>query len=416
MQQMKKTLHTFLLTLALSCTFVLSAPVHAQEPAPQTSHELPLPPTSTQPAAQLDFSQPQALSLPPLKAVLLVGPIDGDTGPATTAEVADMRQAAQVLRNNAVLVIEFYPPNGDWEQIKAAANGAHFFLYRGHGIYSGDIQHPTQVGGISVGGVIYSNDVIRADLHLAQNAIVMIYGCYASGSSGDDRFSISSSEAQARVVEYSDPFFDIGAAGYYSNWFGNAYAEILGYLFQGQTLGNAFKSFSDYDPAQVEQYALLNHPGNVLWMDKDHWPSPYPVPAPQYAHTFAGQESSTLTSLFAQELRLSRTSVAIMTKPGYAAINQTVQVTSNPIKTFTWSSALSIQQGGTGWVSLSSTSGTSQSGFTIQIASGKPLGTYRATVQVTGSDPTLLRNPQTVNVELIVVPQVFKVFLPNLSR
>ena len=37
------------------------------------------------------------------------------------------------------------------------------------------------------------------------------------------------------VAQYSDPFFDIGGAGYYANWFGNAFERFLTYLFEGQT-------------------------------------------------------------------------------------------------------------------------------------------------------------------------------------
>ena len=259
---MKRTKILLLLTnfiLSLLLALGLTAPALAQEPSPQTSQTLPVPlsadPGETD-SIQPDLIQPQALSLPPLKAVLLVGAIDGDSGPATAIEVANMRLAANVLRNNNVQVYEFYPPSGNWDQIKSAANGAHFFLYRGHGIYYGNIQHPDQVGGISIGGTIYSSDVIRSDIKLAPNAIIMLYGCYVSGSSGDDRFSITSSEAQWRVNQYSDPFFDLGAAGYYANWFGDAFAKFLEYLFQGKTLGDAYKSYADYNAANTELHSL----------------------------------------------------------------------------------------------------------------------------------------------------------------
>lgn len=411
-----------LLSLFVSFALILgnSGAVFAQEPAPESSIELPKPPTELQNPIQLDSDQtdivqPQALSLPPLKAVLLVGSIDGDTGPTTSAEVAYMRLAADVLRRNGVQVIEFYPPNGNWDQIITAVNGAHFLLYRGHGIFTGDIQHPTYVGGMKMGGIIYTNDMILRDLRPAPNAIVMMYGCYTAGSSGDDRFSIASSEAQGRIVQYSNPYFDLGAAGYYSSWFGDGYAKILDYLFQGHTLGSAYTSFPDYNPTRSEKYSLPNQPGMVLWMDKDYW-SPYPVPTPQYNHAFAGLENSTLQDLFAQELVLSSSSINVMVTPGYSTITRTIQLTSQPVKSFPWTASLSILQGGSGWVTLSSTNGTAPSDITLQIPSGKPVGKYRATLQIATSDPYLLGNPQTVNVEMIVTPTIYRVFLPSVKR
>lgn len=399
--------------LSLILALGLAAPVRAQAPTPQTSQTLPTPPAAADQTNQtsLDAIQPQALPLPALKAVLLVGAIDGDNGPSTTAEVANMRLAAQVLRNNNVQVSEFYPPSGNWDQIKAAANGAHFFLYRGHGIFYGDIQHPDMVGGISIGGVIYSSDVIRRDLKLAQNSIILLYGCYVSGSSGDDRFSITSSEAQWRVNEYSDAFFDLGAAGYYANWFGDAFAKFLEYLFQGKTLGDAYKSYFDYNAANTEIHSLAYHPGNVLWMERESWAN-YPVPAPQYSNTFAGQADKTLLDLFTPDLEVSTNTISVMVPTGYRSFSRSVTVTSDPVKTFTWAASMPS----TNWTSLTNPTGTSGGSFTVQIASGRPLGTYSTTVQVSPTDSVLNESPQTVKVNLVVVSTVHRVYLPTVKR
>lgn len=412
---MRRTKIFLLLTnsvLSLVLALGLTAPAMAQEPSPQTSQTLPIPLAAPQSVpVEWNLIQPQALSLPPLKAVLLVGAIDGDSGPATTAEVASMRLAATVLRNNNVQVVEFYPPNGNWDQIKSAANGAHFFLYRGHGIFYGDIQHPDQVGGISIGGTIYSSDVIRSDIKLAPNAIIMLYGCYVAGSSGDDRFSITSSEAQWRVNQYSDPFFDLGAAGYYANWFGDAFAKFLEYLFQGKTLGDAYKSYADYNAANTELHSLAYHPGNVLWMERESWRN-YPVPAPQYANTFAGHPDKTLMDLFLPDLKVSSNSIALMVTPSYSTTSRSVQVTSDPAKTFNWAATMPT----TNWAALTQASGTSGSSFTVQIASGQPLGKYTTTVQVSPTDSILNESPQTATVNLIVVSTIHRVYLPAVRR
>jgi len=47
--------------------------------------------------SDLGAASPAALSLPPLKAVLIVGPIDGDYGSWTTQEKGNMDLAAAEL-------------------------------------------------------------------------------------------------------------------------------------------------------------------------------------------------------------------------------------------------------------------------------------------------------------------------------
>ncbi len=95
---------------------------------------------------QMEVDDGVKLSLPPLKAVLLVGPIDGNTGTWTKEEIANMELAAKVLIDQGVEVHKFYPGMGTFAEIEAAAEGAHFLLYRGHGVYDGKIPNPT-VGG-----------------------------------------------------------------------------------------------------------------------------------------------------------------------------------------------------------------------------------------------------------------------------
>ena len=191
--------------------------VRADPPLPGTPTRPPL--AQAQPGATL-AKTPQtascALDLPPLTAVLIVGPIDGDDGSWTTQEKQNMDLAATELEANGVTVHRFYTPNNSWEQIKAAAKSAHFLFYRGHGIYWSAMPYPT-VGGFALKDNFVSSDEIRADLDLAPNAIVMLYGCFTAGSSGNDDAPIDSAEAQRRVAQYSDPFFDIGAGGYYAN-------------------------------------------------------------------------------------------------------------------------------------------------------------------------------------------------------
>jgi hypothetical protein len=242
-------------------------------------------------SVELDNAQ-ASVTIAGLKAVLLVGPIDGDNGQWTVAEKNNMEKAARELEANGVTVYRFYTPDNQWDQIVAAARGAHFFFYRGHGVYWSDLPNPT-VGGLALKDRFISSEDIRRDLRLAANAIVMVYGCFTAGSSSLAGDVISSSEAQRRIAQYSDPFFDAGAGGYFANWYGDAFQQFVRYLFQGKTQGKAYENFFDYNPNTVERFTHPNHANLSMWMDHD-----VSGGANQYNFAFAGKASKTLQDLF----------------------------------------------------------------------------------------------------------------------
>lgn len=259
----------------------------------QTPEHVSRPPDGLVQPAQLLVEPLSPLALPPMKAVLLVGPIDGDEGAWTQAEIANMELAAQVLESNGVQVHRFYPGVGTFAEIEAASQGAHFLLYRGHGVYDGNLPYPN-VGGFSLSAGFYSPSRIRTHLQLAPNAIVMIYGCFAAGSSSasGDSYDIGIGEASRRVAQYSEPFLAVGASGYYSNWFGSAFEQFLSNLFAGQTLGDAYQNFFDFNAGTVHRTFHPDHPDLAMWVDKDHWDYW------KYNNAFVGKAGQTLEDLF----------------------------------------------------------------------------------------------------------------------
>jgi hypothetical protein len=276
------------------------APTSASPPSPQTSCSPPRPPEQELPPPETETPPDlAALNLPPLKAVLVVGPIDGDTGSWTNEAKADMNLAADELAANGVSVQKFYTPDDNWDDITAAAQGAHFFFYRGHGVYLSPMPTPN-VGGFSLSSGIIAPAQVRRDLHLAPNAIVMMYGCFTAGTAGNDSTSIGSAEAQRRVAQYSDPFLEMGVAGYYANWFGDAFQMYVRYLFEGQTLGEAYESFYDFNTTTVERHTHPEHPEHVMWLDNDYWSG-----MTQYNNAFVGAPDRTLVQLFGQGSSLS---------------------------------------------------------------------------------------------------------------
>lgn len=352
---------------------------------------------------------PATVILPPLKAVLIVGPIDGNEGAWTNREKANMELAAAELEANGVAVARFYAPNNDWESIKAAAAGAHFLLYRGHGVYLTEMPTP-RVGGFALSGRTVVPDEIRSQLQLAPNAIVMLYGCFTAGTAGNDSGSIGSAEAQRRVAEYSAPFFDIGAGGYYANWFGDAFALFLRNLFAGQTLGQAYESFRDFNPATVERYVHPGHPAQAMWLDKDG------DAVTNYNNAFVGRADQTLSTLFQlPAMELATTQLDVSRQVNTAAGSQAVMVGSSGGATFTWTA--SIVSPNSGWLLLTTASGSNgqQLLFTID-PRGLPPDTYSAAIRVQASGANIAKADQTLYVTLHVVDQLAEVYLPLVRR
>ncbi len=374
------------------------------------------PPRHREPAFDLGTPStsaiPTELKLPPLKAVLLVGPIDGDSGAWTSQEKENMDLAAAELQANGVTLHTFYTPDNDWETITSAARGAHFLLYRGHGVYWGNTNTSSPpVGGFALKDRFISNDDIRMDLELAPNAIVMLYGCFTAGTSSNDSGSISSAEAQRRVAQYADPFFDIGAAGYYASWYGDAFQKLIHLLFQGQTLQETYESFYDFNPETVERYTHLEHPDMALWLDKE-----VQTDLTQYSYAFAGRPDSTLADLFQPvTLELYPQTVTYLAEPSFPDRAVPLTIAGNGETAFTW--RVAAVPTNASWLSVYPLAGTSGESLTLEIVpTAMSMGTYHADIQIVTDDTSMQNRNQIITVTLRVVERVSTLFLPLVQR
>jgi hypothetical protein len=320
-----------------------------------------------------------------------------------------MDLAAAELEANGVTVHKFYTPNTDWQQLKAAAAGAHFLFYRGHGVYWSPLPNP-EVGGFYLKDLFVSSDDIRRDLALAPNAIVMLYGCFTAGTSSIDEGSITSQEALRRVAQYSDPFFDVGAAGYYADWFGDAFQKFVRYLFQGMTLGQAYESFYDFDGATVERYVHPDHSDLVLWLDKDYWDNKW-----QYNNAFAGLPDQTLADLFlAPEMTVAPAAITYLAAPNSAPRSFTIQVGSTGACTFNWTAAEVPDES---WLAVQPQSGTCGQPTTVTVTpAGQALGSHSASIRILASASEVQNGDQTIAVTLELVDQVHGAYLPAVVR
>ncbi|MDO8971185.1 MAG: hypothetical protein Q7U74_10885, partial [Saprospiraceae bacterium] len=261
----------------------------AAGPTPQQIPQRPDQPAAINAVAQID-SNSKPMTLPALKAVVTVGNIDGPNGPETLSAIATMKPAVDELIARGVSVTTFYPPNDDWNTIKAAANGAHFFFYGGHGI--GDSNTPTHYGGMWFTPNFYVSPAeIKANLKLAPNAIVMLFACFTAGSGTE--VNITGAEALRRVSQYSEAFFAIGAAGYYANSTTYGFQAFTRNLFNGLSLGDAFKNYPDYSAATTEIYTHPAFSNISLWLDKDYYAG-----GNKYNNAFGGFPNLTLQDLF----------------------------------------------------------------------------------------------------------------------
>ena len=391
--------------LGVALVNVSATPLAPQAPSspPETS--------TLSPAGSGVVSQPSSVdpNLPPLKAVLMVGPIDGDNGSWTSREKQSMDLAAAELEVHGVDVYKFYTPDNDWEQIKAAAEGAHFLFYRGHGVYWTPMPDPN-VGGFYLKGKFVSPEDIRNDLHLAPNAIVMLYGCFTAGSSSVDDDAISSQEAQRRVSQYSDPFLEIGVAGYFADWYGDAFQKFVRYLFQGMAAGQAYEAYADFNGATVERYVHPDFPRAVMWLDKDNWGYT------KYNNAFVGLSDRTLVDLFGTNvMTLSPQTITVQTETSSAPHTFSVQVDVTGSDTFNW--IASVSPADAAWLTVEPLSGSRGQQMTVVIdPKAMAESIYEARIQIVAETSEIEDRKQDIPVTLHVLGQMHTTFFPAVGK
>jgi hypothetical protein len=209
------------------------------------------------------------------------------------------------------------------------------------------------------------------------------------------------------VAQYSDPFFDIGAGGYYANWFGDAFQKYVRYLFQGKTLAEAYEAYFDFNLTTVERHTHPDHPAAAMWLDKDFWDG-----KTQYNNAFVGQPEKTLDDLFGlTAMELTPSVITYLAEPSSSARRFVVRVDSTSSETFGWSA--SIASGAGAWVDLQPSSGMSGGQLNVVITpTGQPLGSYQVTIRLIADDPEVKEGNQTIPVTLRVLDRVYGVDLP----
>ena len=166
----------------------------------------------------------------PIRVVIVVGP----TGTGTAQNVANAKQLAAQARSYGATVIELYSPGATWRRVVSAAQGANVFIYMGHGngwpSPYGPYQENTKDGlglnGTANAGNLdlayYGANFLRASIHLAPNAVVILRGlCYSAGNSEPGRAWPTIEAGRERIQNFAAGFLAIGAKVVFAEPYGD---------------------------------------------------------------------------------------------------------------------------------------------------------------------------------------------------
>jgi hypothetical protein len=413
------------LTAVLLTIFTLLAPYAAAPAAAQDCTTGCPSPALPQPRRDHETAAPERLraapaaptapfTLPALRAVVIVGPIDGPEGDWTHKEIRAAELTAAELEGNGVTVSRFYSPTTPWDEIVQAAAGAHFFIYYGHGVSWGG--EPPVVGGLYLdNGLAIPSAQLQSDLHLAPGAVVMLYACFAAGSSSSDAApGIDAAEATRRVAQYAAPFLANGAGLYYADWNFTAFRDFTADLFAAKTAAEAYREFN-FTADSITEFVETVHPDGrnaAMWLKSDFYND-----ASQWNHALVGQPEATLATLFAPTMEVGVTEISVSAAPTAPAQPFEISVSSNAAAPFTWTASLESQPA---WITI--VQGAGQSGDSITLTLDphdlQP-GTYATSLRVTATTPGILQADQTLPIELTVTApetepaaQVRSLYLP----
>ncbi len=191
------------------------------------------------------------------QAILIVG----HQQDATQNAINKMDDIAKTFQENGVLVHKFYDNKANWNEIITVAKNCNFLVYSGHGSNMGVNGN---VGGLCLNTMVSTLELIKK-LKLKPHSLVLFQSvCYGAGTSAGDEGDIGVEVAKKRVTNYSYPFFNTGAEGYYADNYQNGVSNFLKLFFKGATLKEAYtKSASKWSTIECDE-DFPNYPGKFI--------------------------------------------------------------------------------------------------------------------------------------------------------
>ncbi|HVM30986.1 MAG TPA: hypothetical protein VM305_09510 [Candidatus Limnocylindrales bacterium] len=207
------------------------------------------------------------------KVVIVVGPVGKST--ASFKRVAD--ETAAAARNNGAQVVKVYSPNATWGRVRAAAQGAHVFIYLGHGNGWPSPYKPFQTrtkNGIGVNARLnsgnnnhkyYGEAYMASELPLARGAAVILMRlCYASGNSEPGKANPTKSVAMQRVDNYGAGFLRGPASVVFADGLGKTNYILAGLLRSNRTMAEIFWTAPHKVGAYRIQFAGTRSSGRAI--------------------------------------------------------------------------------------------------------------------------------------------------------
>jgi hypothetical protein len=218
---------------------------------------------------------PQPAEAAQKKVVIVVGPVGSNTGAFKRAG----DEAAASARAMGASVTKVYTPNATWARVKAAARGAHVFVYLGHGNGWPSPYRPFQTrtkNGVGINSAAgrgnnnhkyYGERFMASELQLAPNAVVILMRlCYAAGNSEPGKPNPTRKVAMERVDNYAAGFLRGGASVVIAEGLGRSRYIFQGLFKSDKTMAEIFWSAPNatlryrvnFNPSRSSGKALLD--------------------------------------------------------------------------------------------------------------------------------------------------------------
>ena len=219
---------------------------------------------------------------PAPKAVIIVGPSSG----MTDSNLVDAESFAVKAEAAGMHVERVFFPNATWDNVLANIQGASLVVYMGHGYgwpspYTSKLTESRQDGmGLnSFAGsgpnqyTYYGANLIRAYVHLAPNAVViLVHGCYTAGN-GEPGMAIPTEDlARERVDNFASGYLGAGAKAVFAFGWNQKLNYSNALMSSNLTMDQMFMTSAGGSPAgfvgwRDRRFESVRTPGGVNHLD-----------------------------------------------------------------------------------------------------------------------------------------------------
>ena len=219
---------------------------------------------------------------PAPKAVIISAPSSG----MTDSNLVDAAAFADKARAAGMDVREVFFPNATWDNVLANIEGASLVVYMGHGYgwpspYTSKLTESRQDGmGLnSFDGsgpneyTYYGANLIKANVHLAPNAVViLVHGCYTAGNGEPGMATPTEDLARERVDNFASGYLGAGARAVFAFGWNQKLNYSNALMTSNSTMDQLFMTSGGGSPSgfvgwQDHRFESVRTPGAVSHLD-----------------------------------------------------------------------------------------------------------------------------------------------------